>query len=244
MPVSASRPVLIIKTGDTYPEIEARFGDFDRWFIPFFQTHGLITKTVEVHRGAQLPGPEELCAVLVTGSPAMVSHREAWSEYTADWLKNYVAAGGLVLGVCYGHQLLAHALGGQVDDHPNGREIGTLPVRLSQAGQADSLLGGLPSPFRAHLTHRQSVLELPASAVLLASSQQEPHQAFRVGHRCWGVQFHPEFTPAIMCAYLDRHRTQLEQEEMDTQPLYRDAREGAPDAANLLDRFAQMILQG
>lgn len=244
MPVPAAKPVLIIKTGDTYPEIEARFGDFDRWFIGFFQAHGLMTETVEVHQGHALPTPGEVSAVLVTGSPAMVSHREAWSEYSAEWLKHYVAVGGLVLGVCYGHQLLAHALGGHVDNHPRGREIGTLPVRLSEAGQADSLLGALPSSFVAHLTHRQSVLELPPSAVLLASSQQEPNQAFRVGHRCWGVQFHPEFTPDIMCAYLDRHRSQLEQEGVDIKPLYEDAREGAPDAAHLLDRFARLISQG
>lgn len=239
MPVP-TKPVLIIKTGDTYPEIKTHFGDFDSWFIPFFHARNLPTETVEVHRGGPLPAPARVRAVLITGSPAMVSHREAWSEYTAGWLRDYVVAGGLTLGVCYGHQLLAHALGGRVDDHPDGREIGTLPVRLNAAGQIDPLFEGLPSSFRAHLTHRQSVLELPSSAELLASSAQEPHQSFRVGSCCWGVQFHPEFNPDIMCAYLDRHKAQLEKEGTDTQPLYRDARAGAPEATGLLSRFATL----
>lgn len=235
-----SMPVLIIKTGDTYPEIKTHFGDFDHWFVPFFHSRDLATKTVEVHQGEQLPDPAQVRAVLITGSPAMVSHREAWSEYTAGWLKDYVTGGGLTLGVCYGHQLLAHALGGRVDDHPGGREIGTLPVQLNAAGQIDPLFMGLPPSFRAHLTHRQSVLELPPSGQLLASSEQEPHQSFRVGNSCWGVQFHPEFNPDIMCAYLDRHQAQLEKDGTDTQPMYRDARAGAPEATMILSRFAAM----
>lgn len=241
MSLPSTNPVLIIKTGDTYPEIGAHFGDFDRWFIPFFQAQGLSTRTLEVHRGVPLPPLGQVRAVLITGSPAMVSHREPWSEATAGWLRDYVATGRFTLGVCYGHQLLAHAFGGRVEDHPDGREIGTLPVQLNDTGKADPLLGGLPAVFAAHLTHRQSVLKLPSSAELLASSTHESHQSFRIGSCCWGVQFHPEFTPSIMSAYLDRHRPQLEKEGVDTEALYRNAKAGAPEAARVLERFAQMV---
>src|SRR5690625_6429331 len=67
-----------------------------------------------------------------------------------------------MLGVCYGHQLMAAAFGGHVDFHPEGRESGTLAVRLTETGRADALLGTLPERFYAHLTHAQSVLEAPS----------------------------------------------------------------------------------
>ena len=234
------RPVLIIKAGSTYPEIAEKFGDFDDWFVPFLADKGLTPRRIEVHKGAELPVPQEVGAVLITGSPAMVTDRESWSENTAVWLQEFVTGGGLTLGVCYGHQLLAHALGGQVADHPLGREIGTLPVRLTEAAHADPLLGTLPSEFNAHLSHRQSVISAPPGAVLLASSEQEPHQAFRFGERCWGIQFHPEFNAPIMKAYLQRHAANIMAEGGDMEVLYSRADLGASDAPKVLTRFAEL----
>lgn len=78
-----------------------------------------------------------------SGSSAMISHREAWNERTADWLRDAAACATPVLGICYGHQLLAHALGGRVGPNPHRREIGTVLLRLaSEAG--DALLALLP----------------------------------------------------------------------------------------------------
>lgn len=244
MSKQTSKTLLIIKTGSTFPEIESKFGDFDRWFISFFQKDGVDIWTVQVHDGDPLPAHGSVDAVLITGSPAMVSDREPWSENTAEWLRHYVTGGGLTLGVCYGHQLLAHALGGQVENHPQGREIGTLPVSLADAAKDDPLLYGLPATFSAHLTHQQSVIRLPQKAVLLASSAHEPHQAFRYGERCWGVQFHPEFTGPIMAAYLDRHASNLRAQKVDVEALYQLANLGAPVASQVLDQFARIIADG
>lgn len=79
------------------------------------------------------------------------------------------------LGICYGHQLLGHALGGTVGNHPDGGEFGTVEVRLLPEAAADPLFAGLPAVFPAQLFHRQSVLYLPSGAQVLASSQREPH---------------------------------------------------------------------
>lgn len=235
-----SRPILIIKTGSTYPEIAEKFGDFDEWFAPFLADSGLEYRRIEVHKGAELPAFQEVGAALITGSPAMVTDREPWSEYTANWLRGFVTGGGLALGVCYGHQLLAHALGGSVADHPLGREIGTLPIRLTEAADADPLLGSLPMEFNAHLSHRQSVISAPPGAVLLASSEHEPHQAFRFADRCWGIQFHPEFNGPIMQAYLNRHAENIVANETDMEALYARAALGACDAPRVLTRFAEL----
>src|SRR5690606_2484463 len=116
---------------------------------------------------------------VLTGSGAMVTDRLDWSEATAEWLRGAVAAGLPLLGICYGHQLLADALGGRVADHPDGREVGTIEVERLAAADGDALFDAAPARFRAHATHEQSVLELPPGAVALASSAHDANQAVR-----------------------------------------------------------------
>ena len=98
-----------------------------------------------------------------------------------------------VLGICYGHQLLAEALGGRSGFNPNGREIGTIQVNLTESSQDDPLFGTLGSTLTVHASHRQVVLQPPLGATILGSNSMDPHQVIRFGPRVWGVQFHPEY---------------------------------------------------
>lgn len=173
----------------------------------------------------------------------MVSDKAPWSERAARFVADQVSLGVPVLGVCFGHQLLAYAMGGQVDYHPQGREIGTLEVSLTDAAREDILLSALPARFCAHLTHMQSVISLPTNATRLASSNHESTQAFRIGRSAWGVQFHPEFTPEIMHAYIDRLSQRLEEEGLSTQAIRKAVRD-TPHATSVLPRFALLIKEG
>ena len=92
---------------------------------------------------------ENLAGIVITGSPSMVSARLDWSERTAYWLRRAVPTGLPVLGVCYGHQLLAHALGGHVGLNPAGRQIGTVTAQLIDGHKEDPLFGHLPARFPA-----------------------------------------------------------------------------------------------
>jgi GMP synthase (glutamine-hydrolysing) len=232
--------IAIVKTGDTLPELASRRGDFDDWIA---RGLGLALARLEVRRvdrGEPLPDPDSPAGVIVTGSSAMVTDREPWSERTRDWLGMVVQARVPVLGICYGHQLLAEALGGRVGDNPLGREIGTVEVRLLAAGRDDPLLAGLGHAFPAHATHVQSVLELPPDARHLARSAGDPHQAFAWGERAWGVQFHPEFDADVMRGYLDGRRDRIVAEGLDVDALRAAVRE-APAGPRILRRFAERI---
>jgi GMP synthase (glutamine-hydrolysing) len=103
-------------------------------------------------------------------------------------------AGRPTVGICLGAQLLARALGGRVHtgDAP---EIGLYPLSLTDAGRAEPLLTGLDGALAFHW--HADTFALPAGATLLASSARYPHQAFRVGPRSLGVQFHPECDRAM-----------------------------------------------
>lgn len=229
--------LLIIKTGSTIPALMDPFGDFEDWFMAGLGT-ALTFRTVEVFRNQPLPDPATVAGVLVTGSPAMVSHRNDWSENTAGWLRQAAERTLPMLGVCYGHQLIAHALGGVVGTNPNGRQIGTTMVDLLDP--EDRLLGGLGASRRFQVTHVESVLSLPPGARLLATTQMDPHHAFRIGDRIWGVQFHPEFDDLIMRGYLRVRRGELEAEGIDVDQL--ESRVSpAPGGPEVLARFARMV---
>jgi GMP synthase (glutamine-hydrolysing) len=234
------RRVLVVKTGTTLPQLRPQRGDYEDWIV---EGLGLPRERVElavVYEGETLPKPRELAGVVVTGSSALVSAREPWSERAAAWMREAVVAGTPLLGICYGHQLLAHALGGRVGRNPRGGEIGTVTVELQAAARQDPLLGGLPARLTVQATHVESVLELPPGARLLASSATDPHQAFACGERAWGVQFHPEFDAEVVRTYLEVRREEIREEGIDAEALER-AVEESPHGTQLLRRFAQLL---
>jgi GMP synthase (glutamine-hydrolysing) len=193
--------MLIVKTGAAVPEARADGTDFEHWFAGGLGPNAFDYRTVRVDRGETLPSPDAADAVLITGSPAMVSAREAWSERTARWLADAFAAGLPMLGVCYGHQLIAHALGGRVGPNPDGRHMGRVTARI--VDPEDPLLGELAPRADVHVSHLETVLTPPPGARRIASAPHDAHHGLRFGRACWGVQFHPEFDATIMRAYID-----------------------------------------
>lgn len=235
-----SRPILIVKTGEAIYQVEAD-GDFEDWITAGMGLNGAAVRVCRVVSGEELPDPVDLSGVVITGSPAMVTDRLDWSERTSQWLRDAVSSGLPILGICYGHQLLADALGGKVERDPAGREIGTVEVELHQSAQFDPLLVGLPKRFFAHATHEQSVIDLPPGAVQLAESGHPAIHVFRVGSCAWGVQFHPEFDDDVMKSYLRGRAAVIKQEGLDPDALLNAVRP-APVAAGILRRFAEIAL--
>ena len=173
------RPLLIVKSGTTLPELAARRGDYENWIAAGMGLEPARVRVAAVYADAALPAPDSLAGVVVTGSSAMVSERAPWSERTAAWLGSAALAGTPVLGICYGHQLLAHALGGRVARNPRGREIGTIDVRLHAAARGDALFAELAEPVRMQATHVESVLELPAGRPLARLERRRPAPGLR-----------------------------------------------------------------
>jgi GMP synthase (glutamine-hydrolysing) len=102
-----------------------------------------------------------------------------------------------ILGICLGHQLLAHWLGGRVERSPEF-EVGWLEVTINEDGLRDPLLQEVDQRFYAFLWHWDQVVELPPGALSLASSELCPIQVFRYGdHPVWGVQFNPQYGPGL-----------------------------------------------
>jgi GMP synthase (glutamine-hydrolysing) len=234
-------PFLIIETGQPAAPLR-RFGGFPHWIRVAAGLGGDAAVAVNVERGDALPAREGFAGAIVTGSAAMVTQKLDWSERSAAWVRDAAEAGMPLFGICYGHQLLPHALGGEVGDNPAGREMGTVEVSRLPAAAQDPLFAAAPDPFLAQATHLQAVLRLPDGAVALATSEQDPHSAFRWGDAAWGVQFHPEFSTTHMRGYLRARQVALAREGRDPQAMVR-AVSAAPQARAILRRFVREALR-
>ncbi len=237
--MSPTPPIYIIKAGATFPENIAETGDFEDWLIAGLGVKQHEVRVLDAREDTPLPPPTECAGVVISGAHAMITDDLPWMLRLADWTARIVKAQVPFLGICFGHQMLARAMGGKVDYHPQGREIGSVDIELNPAAKTDALFAAMPSRFYAHAIHAQSISKLPPSATLLASNAYEATHAFRIGDCAWGVQFHPEFNQARMTVYLDRFSETLLAAGQDAAAIRASLIE-TPAAASLLPRFARL----
>ena len=228
-------PFLIIETGQPVASMR-RHGSFAHWIRVAAGLDRDATVVVDVEHGHDLPSREGFAGAIVTGSAAMVPDRHPWSERTADWLRDAAHAGLPLFGICYGHQLIAHALGGEVGPNEVGREMGTVRIHLHPEAYDDPLFAGLASPFAAQAPHLQRVLRPPAGATVLAHNDHDACHAFRWGEVAWGVQFHPEFSAGHMRGYIRARHDALAREQRCGKQLASEVH-AAPQARKILRRF-------
>jgi len=241
--MAGKNTILVLKTGEALAPVKRRCGDFEEWIVRHLGLPVASVEVAAVYEGDPLPEADSLGGVVVTGSPAMVTDRAEWSESSARWLGDIVQRDTIpVLGLCYGHQLIAHALGGEVGANPRGREMGTVDVSHSVGGfEADPLFE--PGVFPGHMSHVESVLVPPSDARVIATTEIEPHAALQFGPRQWGVQYHPEFDREIMQRYVEARREVLAGEGLDADSMI-DAVVETHALTRVLERFAGIVAQG
>jgi GMP synthase (glutamine-hydrolysing) len=145
--------------------------------------------------GATPPDSSGYAGLIFLGGPMSVNDDFPWLKEEMDVIRRAVAAGQPVLGICLGAQLIAKALGAGVRRNP-ASEIGWYPISCTAAAQSDRLFRGLESETVFHW--HSETLNLPDGAELLASSELCRNQAFRIGERIYGLQFHLEVTPEMI----------------------------------------------
>ena len=187
--------------------------------------------------------------IIATGSPASTYDGDAWIARSEDFLRRAADREVPIYGVCFGHQLVAQAFGGRVEKCPRGWELGTVGLSLTAEGRADRLFADLADSFLAHMSHGDVVTSLPSGALSLADNAHWPYQAFRLGERIWGTQFHPEFTPTILHNLIHSLSAALPPEAFPAKPAALPLREWllasvreAPAAQRCLANFARIGL--
>ncbi|SNS69704.1 GMP synthase - Glutamine amidotransferase [Streptosporangium subroseum] len=166
----------------------ARFGEW-------WGESGLEVDLVAAFAGAPVPERLEHDAIVVLGGGLRLDDdkRAPWLTPVMRLMKQAIENQVPSLGICLGGQMLAKVAGGALAGEV--REQGSTAIHLRPAADEDPLFHALPEVVHAIQHHKHSITRLPPGAVWLAETEQCPYQAFRVGPRSWGLQFHPEIGP-------------------------------------------------
>ncbi len=161
---------------------------------------GFELEQVWVAEGETLPEPDERHAGAVVYGGAQMASRVEEHDYLLrelDWIERWLAADKPYLGICLGAQMLARSAGAAVGPHDSGlSEIGYVPIAASERAP-----GFVPPGLNVYHWHSEG-FSVPAGGELLARGELFENQAFRLGPRAYGLQFHPEVTLEMMEAWM------------------------------------------
>ncbi len=155
-------------------------------------------------------------------------------------LFEYIVATGMpLLGICFGHQILAHAAGVRVHNDAIQAKVGSHEIVLTEEGREDPLFAGLPSSFTVQYGHKDSLSALPSRATLLAFGEQCRYSALRLGPKRYSLQFHPELTAEDLRSRCVKNPAYLPQGS-----TMENAIRESPHASHMLDNFVHHIMYG
>lgn len=167
------------------------------------QQQGYFLSRTRFYLDDSLPSQSEIDWLVVMGGPMNIyeEDRYPWLTREKAFIADTIARGKLVLGVCLGAQLIADVLGGPVSRN-QFKEIGWLPVSLTDGAAHSSLFQNLPREFRAFHWHSDT-FQIPPGAIATASTVGCTNQAFAYQDRVVGLQFHLESTPFSVQKLID-----------------------------------------
>ena len=198
----------------------------------------LVDRTMVVWRALHEPRPTDVLrysGIIISGSAACVTAPEPWMDGLADLILDASVAGVPVLGICFGHQMIAYALfGSSAVRKSQTPEIGWTDISVTGN---DPLLGGLSDGFNTFESHFDEVVASPGMTVF-ASSDRCAVQAYRVTNKpIWGVQFHAEMTQDEAVELATRRITGRPDLGFDLEAKLAEARESTALAHQLIENF-------
>ena len=202
-------------------------------FFPYLEKRGFkIQKFLVPSEGLPANIPDLL---LIMGGPMSVNDPDPWIAQELEYIRQAIDAAIPVLGVCLGSQFITKALGGEV--RPGSRlEIGPTPIALTVEEDTDPVFGTFPPTLEVFQWHGES-LTLPPGAILLASSEHFPVQAFRYGERAYGLLFHLELEQVGIEDLCRKCSNDVQKSGTSTEDLLNSAAKILPQSHELADRL-------
>lgn len=197
----------LIQLGETNPRLRDRFERYPPLFESFFAGAGVEIEwqSVYVLDGQALPDPAGLEGLVFSGSKYGVYDSPVWIEPLRDFIRAAYAARTPMLGICFGHQIIADALGGDVRLAPQGWQLGRQTYRFTDDRPA--CFDELPDEISLLASHQDQVITPPECATTFLASPGCPHAGLIYDNGATiSLQPHPEFTRDIACALIDLRR--------------------------------------
>lgn len=185
----------ILTCGPAPDVVSAQFGEYLDWFGALLAPHGFELVNWDVENMSFPSGAGDADAWLVTGSKHGTYEDHAFIPPLEAFIRDLVAAKAPLVGICFGHQIIATALGGRCEKFTGGWNFGRRAYAVDGLGEV-----------HLNACHQDQVLELPEGAELIASNEGCRIAGFRIGAQCVTLQPHPEITPTMLAYYMTHFR--------------------------------------
>lgn len=194
------------------PDAAQVAGDYTELYPATYTSLGLDLRIYEVTRG-ELPDDTDECdGWMTSGSRRSADENEPWIVAVGDLIARLHDERRPQVGICFGHQLTARALGGRIGRAEAGWGVGGRTFDVVQ--RAPWMEPGVER-FTLLMSHRDQVFELPDGAELVATSDYCPIGAYRIGDHVFCVQGHPEFVPGLSALLLEQRRAVIGDDVVD-----------------------------
>jgi len=227
----------IIQTGDVPLPLRGQFGPYRKMFERMFdQTgQGFSYETINIADGAPFPDPQNIEGIVITGSAAGVYDDFAWLEPLRDFIRHSYTQRTPMLGICFGHQIMADALGGDVRKSEKGWGLGRHVYGVQQRPE---FMQRAPSQLAVACSHQDQVITPPRDAEVILASDFTPNAglAYRNG-AALSFQPHPEFDDAYTLALAELRRGKAPDSLVDRAVASVATPSDSADVAGYIGRF-------
>jgi GMP synthase-like glutamine amidotransferase len=182
--------------------------------------------TVDLARGDAIPDTRRFDALVMMGGPMSVNDDIPYVREEEQLVRDFIAQGKKILGICLGAQIMAKALGAAVYKGP-APEIGWMEIELGEEGLRDPLMKKMISDMPAGANRNLPVFQwhgetfdIPAGGQRLASSELYPNQAFRAGTGAYGFQFHIEVDRQMIMDWMAGEKIDINKVNAGTERYY------------------------
>ena len=195
------KKVVILSAGPGLPEIVELYGHSSEWIPNILSSKNLDFVIKNVYNNDE-------CTIddgdvwIITGSKYSVYENVPWINNLVDFVKLLIKNKKPVLGICFGHQVIAKSIGANVIKNPLGWELGSYSINLTDSGLNHNLFSGINNRDIVYESHQDVVVNLPSDVNILANTKKSI-QSFQYKNNIYGVQFHPEFSWEVTRMLMD-----------------------------------------
>ncbi|MBI72033.1 MAG: hypothetical protein CMG61_01005 [Candidatus Marinimicrobia bacterium] len=224
--------IIILSNGPGLKEVVTLYGHSSEWIPNSITDKNISFEVIKTYETSSF-NIDNADGFIITGSKFSVYDNENWIKALKNKVDVILNLDKPVLGICFGHQLLAECLGGKVEKNLLGWELGSYNISLTRDGLNSKLFKSFNNGDFVYESHQDVVSILPNNAIELAFSNKG-NQSFSYGDKIFGVQFHPEFSYEVTRKLMDLRKDRGI--VIDNDQLYESV-----NSKKILDNFIEIV---